>query len=51
MLGVLTVPDEVVISFFSACVVAQSVAILILWKKQTKCEEDRAELWKKLADK
>ena len=48
LVGVLTIPDEVVIAFFSAVVIGQSTAIILLWRKLIECDADRARIWEKL---
>jgi hypothetical protein len=48
MSSVLTVPDEVVVAFFSAVVLGQSTAIVLLWRAVIECNADRARIWEKL---
>lgn len=47
----LIVPDEVAIGFFTAVVVGQSTAILMLWNKYTDCVSDRVRIREKLNER
>lgn len=45
MFSVLSVPDEVVIGFFSAVILGLTAAIGALWKRANECDRDRIKLW------
>ena len=44
MLSALSVPDEIVIGFFSTVVVSLSAAVIVLWRKTTECDRERKRL-------
>lgn len=44
MLLVLQVPDEIVITFFTAVVLGQSTAIVVLWRRVIELERAHRDL-------